>query len=449
MTPARVVVLAALALAWGGMLAAQQPGTPQRCLLRLVGADRGYTVSADNYFAGGNVQLRCEGSSVSMRSDSVASYASQIVEFIGAVRYEDSSMTMDADRGTYRRAGERWEARGNVVTRNSSGTTLRGPSLDYLRVVPGLRDTAEVYAPGRPTIDYVPRDSTGAAQEPYVIVGDRVRLKGSDRVWAGGRVTVNRSDLAASADSMRLDTGAGQDGDLVGNALIRGLGKDTFSLAGARIKLRLKSNELDYVQADGAADATSDEWTLKADTIGLDVNDRVLEQTVAWGRSSRPHAVSERYEILADSLAFESPGKVLTEARAFGKAWVASGLDTAGTGRDWLRGDTVVASFAKADSAAGGKTMVRRIESRRAASSYYQVVNADRPGQPSLNYARGDRIVVLMRADSTGGVERVDIEGQVDGVQLEPSAPKAPSPADSVAKPGSAAKPDSTGAARP
>jgi len=452
---ARAVALAALALVWGSAAGAQQRGTPQRCLIRLEYADRGYTLSAENYFAGGNVRLRCEGSSMSIRSDSLASYASQIIEFIGAVRYQDSTMTMDADRGTYRRAGERWEARGNVVTRNTSGTTLRGPSLDYLRVVPGLRDTAEVFASGRPTIDYVPRDSTGAAQEPYVIVGDRVRLKGDDRVWAGGRVTVDRSDLAASSDSMRLDTGERQDGELVGNALIRGLGKDSFSLAGTRIELRLASSELDYVQADGSADATSAEWVLKADTIGLDINDRILERTMAWGGSTRPHAVSERYEILADSVAFDSPGKVLTEARAFGTAWVASGVDTAGAGRDWLRGDTVVAAFAKADSAAGGKTVVRRIESRHAASSYYQVVNAGRPGQPSLNYARGDRIVVLMRADSTGGVDRVDIQGQVDGVQLEPTVRKPTAAADSVAKPApagvpdSAAKPDTTGVSRP
>ena len=123
------------------------------------------------------------------------------------MRYEDSSMVMTADRGTYRRDGERWEARGNVVTRNTGGSTMRGPSLDYLRVVPGVRDTVEVFADGRPTIDYVPRDSTGAEQEKYVIVGDRVRMKGEDRLWAGGRVTIDRSDVSARADSMRLDTG--------------------------------------------------------------------------------------------------------------------------------------------------------------------------------------------------------------------------------------------------
>jgi len=117
--------------------AAQAPTQEQRCRIRLENADRSYTVGQDNYFAGGNVRLRCEGTTIRMRSDSIASYGGQITEFIGHVRYEDSSMVMTADNGTYRRAGEIWEARGNVVTRSAGGSTLRGPSLDYYRVIPG------------------------------------------------------------------------------------------------------------------------------------------------------------------------------------------------------------------------------------------------------------------------------------------------------------------------
>lgn len=415
-------------------LPAQDAG--QRCKLRLIHADRGYGLGTDNYFAAGSVQLTCDGTTVHIRSDSLASYGAQIVEFIGNVRYEDSSMVMTADMGTYRRAGEIWEARGNVVTKSTGGSTLRGPSLDYMRVVPGMRDTVEVFAQGRPTIDYVPRDSSGAEQEPYVIVGDRVRMKGEDRLWAGGRVTINRSDVAASADSMRLDTGTGQDGALVRGAQINGLGKDPFSLFGDRIDLTLEHNDLTYVQADGAGRAVSADWTLVADTIGLDVNDKVLEQTLAWGHATRPHATSNTYEIKADSLALDTPEKILTEARAFGKAWVASGEDTTAGNRDWLRGDTVTARFAKVEKDGKTKTVVHRVEAWTDASAFYQVFDASRPGVPSLNYARGNRIVVLMKDGPDGGVDRVDIEGKVDGVQLEPNATPA---RDSAAAPASTA----------
>jgi len=160
----RLVVLAVVAAAvLPRGASAQDPGEGQRCRIYLDHAERGYGLGTDNFFAAGNVQLSCRGTTIRIRSDSLASYASQIVEFIGNVRYEDSSMVMTTDRGTYRRDGERWEARGNVVTRNTGGSSLRGPSLDYLRVIPGQRDTVEVFATGRPKIDYIPRDSAGGA----------------------------------------------------------------------------------------------------------------------------------------------------------------------------------------------------------------------------------------------------------------------------------------------
>ena len=86
-------LLAALGLL-PGVLVAQEGG--QRCELRLDHADRGTAPGQNNYFAAGDVRLRCAGTTVRIRSDSLASYASQIVEFIGNVRYEDSSMVMTA-----------------------------------------------------------------------------------------------------------------------------------------------------------------------------------------------------------------------------------------------------------------------------------------------------------------------------------------------------------------
>ena len=188
-----------------------------------------------------------------MQSDSVAAYGGNVVQFIGRVKYRDSTLTMDADRGTYYKNGERWEARGNVTTKNlTTGSTLTGPSLDYFRVVKGVRDTLEMYATGRPTIQYFPTDSGGKAAEPYVIVGDRVRFKGDDRIWAGGKVTIDRSDFAARSDSLRLDTGAGSDGTLIGGRpVLRGLGADSFSITGNRIDLTLDQRELDLSAGQG------------------------------------------------------------------------------------------------------------------------------------------------------------------------------------------------------
>jgi hypothetical protein len=423
-----------------GTAHAQQPSGSNRCLVSLDSAGRQGkrdVVGADtNYFAGGGVYLRCQGTSTTMRSDSVASYGGQTFRFIGQVRYRDSALTMDTDVGTFHRLGERWEARGHVVTRNlKTGSTLTGPSLDYSREVRGVRDTIEMFAKGRPRIEYVTTDSAGQPAEPYIIVADRVRMKGNDRIWAGGKVTIDRSDFVARGDSLYLDTGKGSAGTLLGgNPVLRGTGADSFNLHGRRIDFRLDRRALTYVVAKGAARAVSREWDLTADTIALDINNDAVEQTFAWGDSSRPSATSAAYAMKADSLALDTPGQKLRELRGFGAAWLGGDIDSASGERNWMRGDTVLAAFAERDSVGTTRTALTQIEARRGAQSYHLEPSERFPGKPAVNYARGDVITVIMRSDEQRGVERVEVQGQVDGVHLEPvpvaaapdSAPKTP-----------------------
>ena len=429
--------LVILAAVWPWRVAAQT------CVFQIDNVDRQGSVvetpQGTNYFAGGNVRLSCRGAQITMQSDSVAAYGGNIVRFIGNVRYRDSTVTMDADRGTYLKKGEKWEARGRVTTRNlKTGSTLTGPALDYFRVVKGVRDTLEMYATERPRIEYASTDSAGRTAEPYIIVGDRVRFKGSDRLWAGGKVTIDRSDFSARADSLRLDTGKGSDGTLVGgNPVMRGLGRDSFSVAGRRLDLKLDRREVTYVIAKGAAHAVSKEWDLVADTIGLDLNNRKLEQTLAWGDSTRPFANSPSYAMRADSLALDTPGQQLKEVRGFGKAWLAGTTDSVTKQRDWMRGDTVVAQFVPRDSAGVKRSALSRIVARKGAQSYHIDPNSKFPQRPSINYARGDVIVMTMKPGPGAAVERVDVRGQVDGVQLEASdapADSAPPRADSTAR---------------
>jgi hypothetical protein len=411
--------------------AAAQAGT---CTFQIDNVDRqgsvNETPSGTNYFAGGNVRLSCRGQQITMLSDSVAAYGGNVVHFIGNVRYRDSTITMDADRGTYFKNGEKWEARGRVVTKNlRNGSTLTGPALDYYRVVKGVRDTIEMYSTGRPRIQYA--TDAGVAGEPYIIVADRVRMKGNDRLWAGGKVTIDRSDFAARGDSLRLDTGKASDGTLIGGKPeMRGLGRDSFNLSGRRLDLKLDQRELTYITAKGNGRAVSREWDLVADTIGLDLNNRRLEQTLAWGDSIRPYAVSPSYAMRADSLALDTPGQRLKEVRGFGTAWLGGAIDSISGQRDWMRGDTVVASFVQRDSAGTTRSALNRIVARKGAQSYHVDPNIKFPSRPSINYARGDVIVMTMKHGLRTGVDRVDIRGQVDGIQLE--AVEAPPPVDSA-----------------
>jgi hypothetical protein len=381
------------------------------------------TPQGTNYFAGGNVRLGCKGQSITMQADSVAAYGGNVVHFMGNVKYRDSTLTMDADNGTYYKNGEKWEARGRVVTNNlRTGSKLTGPALDYYRVVKGVRDTIEMYSTGRPHIEYASDEAGPKPGEPYIIVADRVRLKGSDRLWAGGKVTIDRSDFSARGDSLRLDSGKGNDGTLVGGSpLMRGLGRDSFNLTGRRLDLKLNHRELTNVVAKGNGHAVSKEWDLVADTIGLDLRSRKLEQTLAWGDSIRPYATSPSYAMRADSLALDTPGQQLKEVRGFGTAWLGGTVDTKTNQRDWMRGDTVVAQFVQRDSAGTRSTALSRIVARKGAQSYHLDADQKHPDRPAINYARGDVIVMTMKQGIKSGVDRVDIRGQVDGIQLEAS----------------------------
>jgi hypothetical protein len=212
--------------------------------------------------------------------------------------------------------------------------------------------------------------------------------------------------------------------------VLRGLGADSFSITGNRIDLTLEGRDLTFLLAKGNGKAVNKEWELVADTIALDVNQRKLEQTLAWGDSLKPSATSASYAMKADSLALDTPGQRLREVRGFGRAWLGGTVHEPTKDRDWMRGDTVIAKFAARDSAGTQRAALSRIEARQAAQSYHLEPNQRTPTRPSINYARGDVITVTMKDGPAAGsgVERVDIRGKVDGIQLEADAPAAPAP---------------------
>lgn len=383
------------------------------------------TTTGTNYFAGGGVRLFCQGTQVRMVSDSLAAYNSgEVTYFIGNVRYRDSTMSLDADRGTYFQDRSLWEARGNVFTTNSAtGSTLRGPSLDYYRAAPGVRAEPEMYAIGRPQIDYAMVDSLGQPGDPYVIVADRVRLVGEDRIWAGGTVTIDRSDFSGRSDSLWLDAGGRRQGALIGGRPeIAGTGADPYRLTGERIDLELDQQALRRVVSVDSAHAVNDAWDLLADTIGVHLLNNTIERIESWGRTWRPVAQSEARTVSGDSVILQLPEGQLRELWSFGDARLEAAPDSVTGQSDWLAGDTVTALFVETDSTTGTGSALDRIIARSDARSFRQVWSGDaRVGRPSLNYVRGAVIVITMKPPPEEGVERVDVSGQVEGVQLEPT----------------------------
>ena len=99
-----------------------------------------------------------------------------------------------------------------------------------------------------------------------------------------------------------------------------------------------------------------------------------------------------------------------------------------------MRGDTIVARFASRDSAGTQRAALSRIDAHKGAQSYHIEPNQQAPARPSINYARGDASTVTMKDSlaAGGGVDRVDIRGQVDGIQLEAAGDSVAAPRDST-----------------
>ena len=396
---------------------------------------------------GGGVLAHCVGTSTTISADSFAHYAALgRLDLIGRVQIRDTGFALDAQLARYHLREGRLEAHNNVVAVNRvTGSVLRGPNLNYWRAVAGVRDTVEMYATQRPTVEYRQTAAGDTATvEPYIIVSNRLRMKGDDRVWAGGRVTIDRSDFAARSDSMMMDQTRGF-GVLVGGTptvqgrrTASGDSSNNYTLAGVRIELALARRDIRAIKAMGKGRATGTDWVLTADTIDLRIADKLLQQTFAWRGggpdSLRPHAISTLYTIQADSLAIDSPGQVLTESRACGDAFSTAKRDsaTAANETDWITGDSLTIRFAQEQDSITKATHSRLRElvsrgSARALTHHPPDTRDTTRTAPSINYSRGNRITVTMRRDR---LERVVVAGRADGVHLEPKP--APTAADSV-----------------
>jgi len=413
-------------------------------------------------FGWGGVWAHCREQPTTMYSDSVAWYPERDLLFlVGHVRFRDSVSVLNAERVTYYLRQERLYAEGQVYTQNlRTRSDLNGPNLEYLRAAPQIRDTLETYATSRPTMHFYPSRRAGAPPstapadtEPFVVVADRTHMRGNDQMWAGGRVTVDRSDLAARGDSAQLDLGKNR-GALIGSPQIDGTGKDAYHLVGRYISFRLSDeHEIRGVLASGDAVARGPDWRLDADTLDMSLDSGKVQQAKAWGRNRRPTAVSGIHTIVADSLDIHMPGQIVRLVWGYGKARTASrdSLD-APSDEDWMTGDTMRADFAvKQDSAERRKSELQYLTAFGSARALYHVENDQNPhGPKGVNYARAKRIDIAM---DSSRVRTVNFVGLAQGVYLEPLPPRAdttraagdsgrPAPADTAG--GARVLPDST-----
>lgn len=413
---------------------APQPGGPQpggKCIIDFEGSsgDRTTRINTDklpsgkyNAYVGGGFLGHCRGQDVTLRSDSAEYYGDQsLLYLIDNVHYVEPRAKVDAQHMTYWMAEEHLRAEGNVYAVLASGTTMRGPIADYYRSAPPIRIQAMLVASGRPQLSLVQRDSlTGQPGDTVHVVAERITTVADSLVYAGGNVHITRPDLLATGDSAFVDQGVGR-ARLLLKPSVQARQSRPFTLTGGVIDVFSQNRLVNRVVASPNGHATSQDLQLLADSVDLRVKNNALERAVAWGKT-RAHALAPDRDILADSIDAILPDQRIREIRAVGSAYATSIPDTAvvhTTERDWIRGDTLIATFdslAKTDT--GHTPPIRMMVSRTAARAMYHVKGSDpAKGRPGLNYVTGRAIDI---AFVNRAVQTVTVTDKASGLFLEP-----------------------------
>jgi len=430
------VAVAVLSLAGQPRLGAQQtagglaPG--QRCIIDFQGSQDGRTTRStfnklpsgkyDVYIGGGFVG-NCRGQDVTLRSDSAEYYGDQrLLYLIANVHYAEPRARVDADHMTYWMDQEHIRAEGNVFAVLHSGSTMRGPVADYYRAVAGIRTQAILAATGRPTLELVQLDSiTQRPTDTVHVVAERITSVADSLVYAGGDVQITRPELLAAADSAFVDQGSGRARLLV-HPSVEARRTRPFTLTGGVIDIFSHNRAVNRVVATPNGHATSEDVQLYADSVDLRVRANELERAMAWGKG-RARAISPDRDIRADSIDALMPGQRLRRLVAVGDAYATSIPDTAvvhTAERDWMRGDTIVATF---DTLSGGDTShtppIRTLVAETNARAYYHMQGRNHSDpRPAINYVRGRDITI---AFANRQVHTVTVTDSASGLYIEPA----------------------------
>jgi lipopolysaccharide export system protein LptA len=420
-------------------------------------ADAGtvYIVAPDFVCAGGT-QIRAAEATVMEHLNQV--------QLTGNVHYVDPDRELTSEYATYDSRSGRLHARGNVVlVDRTEGSTLRGPELEYFRAMEG-RPEAQMYATGRPRLTVPPKPGEGPARGALDIDADQINSTGPDRIQAVGRVEIRGPDLDASGQHADLDRG----GDrlvLRGGARMR---SERFMVAGEEIDARFPGGAMEHLLARREARLEGEDITVVGEEIQVFMEADEVQRLVARSGEGSRRAVAHarEFRVEADSVDADAPGQRLQRVVAIGSARSesrdtlsgdpggapspstpgavaprrgATDLDpgeptapgeappagSVATDRDWLMGDTIVATFAGDQDAEPLEEGDRspRLEELLAtgnASSLYRVRREEAPGaKPGLNYLSGEIIQLTFRGEE---VDVARVSGLKQGLYLEPAA---------------------------
>ena len=415
------------------------------------------------------VRLRCTGE-VTLAADSAVYNRTQAaMELIGAVAYADSANRLTADWANYTGRLEQLLARGSVVlTDLRDGSVVTGQELQYLREMAGRPLSQVVMRGGRPraVLREAPPQARGPAPAvpppgadtaaPVEITADRLEFVGDSLFLARGRVEIRRGATTGASDSARYDEPS-ERLTLLGRGHVR---DDRYRLEGERIDALVRGEVLREVRAEVRTSLLSDELTVRSERLRIGFEDGALDRLEAWNPlamaaaadsaappAERALAIADDFRLRADSIdAIADSGRV-REVRAIGHGYGERHLDSlavdvpAMVARDWIQGDTIIGHFEDAPREEGADSVevvlerVVVIGGAAPALSLYRMEPAAEGERGAINFMKARRIVLFM---IEGDVDRVEAEGPMDGVYLDPvpARPTAPAPPRQVGGPG-------------
>jgi lipopolysaccharide export system protein LptA len=379
-----------------------------------------------NVFVGGGLVVHCPSRKITLKADSAEIYGDEKRDYlVGNVNYDEPRLTLTSDFLTYYTADERIVAQGNVHGRLPSGSTLVGPLVDYKRAVPRIRTVAQTLATGRPTVTIIQHDTSGKEQPPIDVVANTIFMDGDSLIYGSGAVQITRPELNATSDSAFINT-ATENMQLMRNPVVNGTRGRQFRLVGDRIELFSRNRKLERVISQARAQANSQDFTLRSDTIDLRITNDTLDRAFAWGRG-RAHALSPTQNMTSDSLDVRMPGQRVREVHAVRKAFAEGKPDTTkfrADTTDWLRGDTIFAYFDTLPPPDTGKgPEIRRLVASDSAQAYYHIAPNDTAlHRPAINYVKGQIITIDFDSAKVASIVVDGVSGKVAGIYLEPTA---------------------------
>lgn len=427
----------------------------------------------ETYYFLDPVRVLCTGD-VRLEADSaVMNRAAGTVLLVGDVVYRDSTRELTSDWANYLGAREQLLARGSVVLRGlEGGSVVTGDQLDYRRETADRPEAIMIVQGGRPYAVIPPRgaseEGADSVEAPTEVWAERMEFEGETRFLAEGDVEIHRGETSGGGDTAMFDQGAEQM-TLIGSAHVEDA---RYRLEGDRIDAFVRGDRIREVDARDGARVDSEELDVTAQRIRIGFDEGRLERMEAWNPSPdatpRARASSEGFRLRADSIDARADSIGVREVRAVGRAYGERSVDSVAIGlpiaavRDWIQGDTIIGFFAepaedtldmddvlaatKADipppnrvgemapdtaPADLGPTVETPADSTEvvlerivviggagAALSLYRLRSETAGEPPAVNFMKAARIVLFMEH---GEVARVEAEGPIEGVYLNPT----------------------------